>query len=248
LPGVDGDLAGAITLARRLAPHPDLDGSRLHLAARYRAAGGGTALGGDFYDVVPLTDGSVRAVVGDVSGHGPEKAAIAVALRFAWRAYVAAGISPLTGLVNLQSFMSAERPDPSLFVTVCDATISRDRRSLTVRLAGHPGPVLLGDGPPRALVGAPGPALGLSGLPDWCPQKFSLPERWALLFYTDGLVEGRQRGTPERLGVEGLTALVGSLRWSPARLGELADQVLEAVEGHNGGPLPDDVTLFFLAN
>lgn len=78
-------------LERGLLPRPLLDGSDLRFAARYRPGRSRALLGGDFYDTVRTQDGTVHAMIGDVSGHGPDEAALGVELRIAWRALTFAG-------------------------------------------------------------------------------------------------------------------------------------------------------------
>ena len=109
-------------------------------ASHYRPGRARAVLGGDFYDVVELPDGRVRAVIGDVMGHGPDEAALGVHLRVAWRALVLADVADDQILVALSRLLEAESPG-GIFVTVCDATIDRDL-GLTIRVAGHPPPLL----------------------------------------------------------------------------------------------------------
>src|SRR5206468_2012152 len=72
-------------LERGLLPSPLLHTKDLEVVARYRPGRSQSLLGGDFYDVVETGDGTVHAVIGDVSGHGAAEAAIGVCLRVAWR-------------------------------------------------------------------------------------------------------------------------------------------------------------------
>ena len=237
-------------LERGLLARPMLRKAGLRSVARYRSGGGSLLLGGDFYDAIELEDGRVRVVIGDVSGHGPDEAAIGVALRIAWRGLVLAGLDEGSVLANMQSLLAAERLHESLFATVCDATISVDRSTLTLRTAGHPAPILIGpDGP---LLGEPavepGVPLGVFDSTSWTAQHFALPQPWALVFYTDGIVEGRcQEDRRARLGVEGLLARLPRSAWEQGDLGWLADQLLAIAEGQNGGPVPDDIALFLVA-
>ena len=131
-------------LERGLLARPMLRQAGLRSASRYRSGGGSLLLGGDFYDAIELEDGRVRVVIGDVSGHGPDEAAMGVALRIAWRGLVLAGLDEDAILANMQSLLVAERLHDALFATVCDATISVDRSTLTLRTAGHPPPILSG--------------------------------------------------------------------------------------------------------
>ena len=81
-------------LERGLLPRPIIANPALRWATRYRPGGQRTLLGGDFFDGIELSDGTIRFLIGDVSGHGPDEAALGVALRVAWRALVLGGCGP----------------------------------------------------------------------------------------------------------------------------------------------------------
>ncbi len=239
--------AESARLERGLLARPLLAQSGLRSVARYRSAGGSLLLGGDFYDAIELADGSVRLVIGDVSGHGPDEAAIGVALRIAWRGFVLGGLDQEAMLPNLQALLDAERHNDDLFTTVCDATIAPDRRSVALRLAGHPGPILMGEDT-HQLTASPGLPLGLFETSQWHSEVFALPPQWTLIFYTDGIVEGRTRDDPsKRLGASGLISQLRSGGWPSDNLGELADRLLAVAEEQNGGAPPDDIALFLVA-
>jgi serine phosphatase RsbU (regulator of sigma subunit) len=239
--------AESARLERGLLARPMLAQSGLRSASRYRSAGGSLLLGGDFYDAIELADGSVRLVIGDVSGHGPDEAAIGVALRIAWRGFVLGRVEQEAVLPNLQALLDAERHNDDLFATVCDATIAPDRRSIALRLAGHPGPILMGEDP-HQLTASPGLPLGIFETSQWHSEVFPLPPQWTLIFYTDGIVEGRTRDDPsKRLGPSGLISQLRSGGWPSDNLGELADRLLAVAEEQNGGAPPDDIALFLVA-
>ena len=82
--------------------------------------------------------GTVRVVVGDACGHGPDEAALGVALRVAWRALVLGGVVPDAIMPALERVLETERFDEQIFVTLCDLTLHPDLRQAQVRLAGHP--------------------------------------------------------------------------------------------------------------
>src|SRR3546814_8090272 len=88
-------------------------------ASRYRPGAGSAVLGGDFFDTVETEDGSIRMVIGDVSGHGPEEAALGVCLRIAWRTLVLAGRPDDEVLPGLDAVLRAER-QADHFCPVCD--------------------------------------------------------------------------------------------------------------------------------
>jgi len=230
-------------LERGLLPAPLVDDDRLVLNAHYRPGRRRALLGGDFYDAVEDASGAVHAVIGDVSGHGPDAAALGVALRIAWRTLVIGGGSPDELLPTLQVVHDHERPEAWMFTTLCMATIAPDRRHLTLRLAGHPPPLLIADGAITALEpGRWDPPLGVDDGNRWTAYEHALPSAWSLLLYTDGLIEGRTGVGNARLGGEGLAAMVrGVLGSGPS---DLVAALVERAEELNGGPLLDDVAAF----
>ncbi|MBF8193968.1 fused response regulator/phosphatase [Nonomuraea sp. K274] len=190
-----------------------LPGALLHTDAiehltRYLPGSGGT-LAGDFYDTVQTPDGAVHVVVGDVCGHGPDEAALGVALRIAWRTLVLAGQTGDTLLRTLDTLLRAERNAPEIFTTLCMATITPDLSVARMRVVGHPPPVLVRDGEVEALQGTPsGPPLGIFTDAEWSVIDVPLGEEWSIMLYTDGLIEAVVGERDELLGVDGLVDLV----------------------------------------
>jgi serine phosphatase RsbU (regulator of sigma subunit) len=235
-------------IQRGLLPRPLLRSDDLEVATVYRPGGGGDVLGGDFYDAVELEDGTLRAVIGDVCGHGPDEAALGVSLRIAWRTLVVAGTPHDRVLPALDDVLVAERQHDETFVTVCDITIPPARRAATVRLAGHPPPLLLGASAPAVWPdGKCGPPLGVLPGQTWAASMAELPEPWSVLLYTDGIIEGRQAGGADRIGVEGLIARLGLAGLGPDNRETGLEATLAWAEEENAGPLADDVALMLLA-
>jgi serine phosphatase RsbU (regulator of sigma subunit) len=233
-------------LERGLLATPLVDEAALGLATHYQPGRRRALLGGDFYDAVQRADGSVHAVIADVCGHGPDEAALGVCLRVAWRTLVLAGVGPDPLLATLQEILEHERHEESVFTTLCMATVDVRGRRAELRVAGHPPPlVLVGDEVTPIEVPRPGPPLGVIEDARWAPQTLELPPGWALLLYTDGLVEGR-RGDG-RLGEEGLSELVATARRAGAEPWGLLRNVVERAEELNGGPLVDDAAALLLA-
>ncbi|TYB62644.1 fused response regulator/phosphatase [Nonomuraea sp. PA05] len=191
-----------------LLPDPLLRTTAIEHMTRYLPGSGGT-LAGDFFDTVQTPDGSVHVVVGDVCGHGPDEAALGVALRIAWRTLVLAGQTGDTLLRTLDTLLRAERKAPEIFTTLCTATISPDLCSARMRVVGHPPPVLVRDGAVEVLQGTPsGPPLGIFPDASWSVIDVPLGGQWSMMLYTDGLIEAAV-GEPSRfLGVDGLVELV----------------------------------------
>ncbi|WP_410171878.1 PP2C family protein-serine/threonine phosphatase [Amycolatopsis heterodermiae] len=233
-------------LERGLLPTPLLADDRLGLAVRYRPGRDGALLGGDFYDTVELADGTVEVIIGDVCGHGPDEAALGVALRIAWRALVLAGLPAADVLATVDRVLVNEQIEP-LFATACMVTVAPDRTSARMVLAGHPPPLLLtragaaGFLPSDAL----GPPLGLPLKRPRRQTEVTLEPGWSLLLYTDGIFEGRSGGN-DRLGRTRMAALAGELLTGPGDPGAALDALIGRVQQLNDGPLDDDVALVLL--
>jgi len=240
-------------LERGLLPTPLLVDPSLSFATRYRPGRDGALLGGDFYDAVELPDGTVQMMIGDVCGHGPDEAALGVALRIAWRACVFAGLPKAEVLATVDRVLVHERIEP-IFATACMVSIAADRRSLRMCLAGHPPPVLItADGEAQLLpsdrLGVP---LGLVADATWQRREVQLEPGWSLLLYTDGVFEGRINGGTERLGHEDMAALLPALlRGVPGWRRDAhpaLDQLIADVEQLNQGPLDDDLAVVMLTH
>ncbi|MFH9202448.1 PP2C family protein-serine/threonine phosphatase [Streptomyces anulatus] len=236
-------------LERGLLPTPLLDGSGLSFAARYRPGRSRALLGGDFYDVVRTPDGTVHAMIGDVCGHGPDEAALGVELRIAWRALTLAGLCGDELLSTLQQVLEHERQSEEIFATLCTVDIAPDGRRAGLCLAGHPAPLLARRGQPARLLPYQdgGPALGLLPRARWPRRQVELGGAWSLMMYTDGLIEGRVgTGGSERLGQDGMVAMVNSRLEQGLAGEELLEAAVAEVRELNGGELTDDVAVLLL--
>src|ERR1700678_445692 len=240
-------------LERGLLPSPLLGDSRLRVSARCLAGGQHMLLGGDFYDVVEVADGWVHALIGDVGGRAPAEAALGVCLRVAWRALVLAGQPPDDVLSAVQLVLRHEQQDEAMFATVCMMSVAPDRSSGVLRLAGHPPPLLVTPDGITELTGPTSPPPGLNDRESWAARAVELGDRWSLLLYTDGLIEGRIAKGPYRLGTDGLMELVrDALGPPPLGLGgghddTLLDRLIEQVRDLNSGELDDDIAILALS-
>jgi serine phosphatase RsbU (regulator of sigma subunit) len=239
-------------LERGLLPTPILEDPRLTAANQYRAGGAQRLLGGDFYDLVQAADGWVHALVGDVCGHGPAEAALGVSLRAAWRALVLAGQEPSDVLSAVQLVLQHEQQEEAMFATVCMLSVAPDRRRGILRLAGHPLPLLVTPDHIAELSGPASPPVGLNDTGRWPGREVELGQRWAVLMYTDGLIEGRINRGPYRLGTEGLTGLVidalGTAPFDPRQVSDeaLLARLISEVRDLNSGDLNDDIAILGL--
>jgi serine phosphatase RsbU (regulator of sigma subunit) len=238
-------------LERGLLPRPLLTDERVAVASGYRPGRERALLGGDFYDVVEAADGTLHAVIGDVCGHDPDAAALGVCLRIAWRTLVLGGREPEELLGTLEQVLEHERLAEEVFATACMVSIAPDRRSATLRVAGHPLPVLVNGAQATELPAPPSrPPLGVGATAGaWPEVAVALPAGWQLLLYTDGLIEGRVDGGDDRLGAQRLVALVAERAAAgDTRPGSvLIDHLIATAEHFNGGDLADDVAVLVLA-
>ena len=177
-------------LERGLLPKPLLDQDAITSATYYQPGRDNAVLGGDFFDVVQTADGRVHAVVGDVMGHGPDEAALGVHLRVAWRTLLLAGTPDDQILPTLAELLDAEQDVRRRYVTACNVTM--DGTSLTVRLAGHPAPIMCRGDEASYPALAVGPPLGVSaasGGVQWPDNRLETPPGTSVLLYTDGLLD-----------------------------------------------------------
>jgi serine phosphatase RsbU (regulator of sigma subunit) len=232
-------------MERALLPKPILASEDTGLSVTYRPGNEGAQLGGDFYDAVELPNGWLRVVIGDVSGHGPDEAALGASLRSAWRALVLAGFPTREVLDTVEQVLRTERHHEHAFVTLCMLDIEASRRVASVSLAGHPAPMLLTDSDVD-FVGEDrrGPLMGIIDGVEWPSATVELPEQWALMLYTDGLVEGHAGpGTRERLGEARALDIVRRHHHAGTEGTDLIDAVVSEVEQLHGAPLDDDVAV-----
>jgi CheY-like chemotaxis protein len=201
-------------LERGLLPTPLLRSNRVSCATYYEPGRNLAVLGGDFYDVVERPDGQIRAVIGDVMGHGPDEAALGVHLRVAWRTLVLADAPEAQILATLSRLLTAESGASGGFVTACDVTIEADLRA-TFRMAGHPPPLVCAARTSDYLEVQVGPPLGVEGLtgaarrwPEtggWPATRTELAPGSSVILYTDGLLDAYRVPTSRSsLGVDEL--------------------------------------------
>jgi serine phosphatase RsbU (regulator of sigma subunit) len=234
-------------LQRGLLPSPLLRDDELGLALFYRPGSERALLGGDFYDVVQ-TDTGVHVVIGDVSGHGPDEAALGVALRIAWRSLVLAGLPPEDVLRGVEQVLLAERNDDERFATVAMISLHPDQSFADVVLCGHPSPLLVTDAGVCELVGDELPMLTLLQDRAIRATRVELDGAWGLFLFTDGLIEGGREPGTEPFGVDELKRNLDALVRRGVPRPQLGPDLLAEAERCNGGPLTDDVAVLVVGS
>jgi serine phosphatase RsbU (regulator of sigma subunit) len=235
-------------LERGLLPTPIVSDPGLRVTARYSPGGQRLLLGGDFYDVVQTADGTLHAVVGDVCGHGPDEAALGVSMRVAWRTMVLADRPTTEVLTVVNQVFTHERYQPNLFTTMCVLAVDPGRQKGTLHLVGHPPPLLITDAGVREMAAPVRTPVGVGDGTRWPSAEVYLGDRWTVLMYTDGLIEGRVHNERRRLDVEGLVPLVEAALAEGLHDDLLLDRVISDVRDLNGGALDDDMAVVALSH
>ncbi|MGW6582461.1 SpoIIE family protein phosphatase [Streptomyces globisporus] len=242
----------SLALQRQLLPHHLPPQSAVRTAYRYLPADDVTGVGGDWFDVIPLSGTRVGLVVGDVVGHGLQAAATMGRLRTSVRAFAQLDMAPdelLTRLDDLVGQPAEEPPDAyggavetydvTTGATCLYAVYDPVSRRCVMARAGHLPPAIVD---PDGRVSFPdlpaGPPLGLGGLP-FESMEFELPVGSLLALFTDGLVEARDHDIGH-----GLDTLGRVLADRSASLEELCDRAVSELVP--GGTSADDTALLLV--
>jgi sigma-B regulation protein RsbU (phosphoserine phosphatase) len=143
---------------------------------------------GDYYDVVPLGDGRVALVVGDVSGHGLGPAMFMASARALARALLGRRTSPTEIMQTLNAFLARDMPSSS-FMTFFLGILDPATRTLTYANAGHNAPVLVRADGSRAELGRTGPVLSVIDDATYRSADVVLRPGDVAILYTDGIFE-----------------------------------------------------------
>ncbi|QOV36902.1 sodium/proline symporter PutP [Streptomyces ferrugineus] len=241
----------ARSMQRYLLPHELAGGSALEVASWYLPADAPSGVGGDWFDVIPLSGARVALVVGDVVGHGMNAAATMGRLRTAVRTLADLDLPPDELLAHLDDLVighMAEHGDAGpaaadgesagaafLGATCLYAVYDPVSRRCTLARAGHLPPVVVGpDGTADILDLPAGPPLGLGYLP-FESIEVELAEGSLIALYTDGLIETFDRDIDV-----GLSRLGEALTVRGTALAEIGRGAVDALLT---GPPSDDVAL-----
>jgi hypothetical protein len=220
-------------LQRSLLPRklPKLPGGVA--VARYLPATVGLEVGGDWYDVIPLSENHVALVVGDVQGHSAAAATIMGQMRTAIRAYAVEGHPPDVVVSRANRLLVGMETD--LFATCCYVAIDMEEGTAWCVRAGHLPPLLRDpDGTTREVTIEGGPPLGVVAEAEYPMSSAALAPGAVLTLLTDGLVESSSLHLEE-----GLRRVCDVLSTAdPSDAGRMADKLLGGVNRRD-----DDVAL-----
>ena len=195
------------------------------------------AVGGDWYDFIPLSNGRWGLVLADVSGKGTAAALLMSATRGMLRSLARSGSGPAEVLTRLNNMLVEDFPS-GRFVTMVYAELDPATRTLRLANAGHPPPLLVEPDGHRWVASEHGLPLGVA-ISKFSETEITLGDHSRIAFYSDGITEasvdsGEEYG-PERL--------LGQLRSPDASLESLLADVKRFV---NGSGLRDDATVIMV--
>jgi PAS domain S-box-containing protein len=261
----DDDLTFAIDLARRAALA--IDNARLYeesshvartlqnsllpprlpaipgmqLAARYRPAGRGNEVGGDFFDVFATDDDEWALAIGDVCGKGVGAAAVTGLARHTIRAAAMREKHPNDVLQILnEAILRAdvdERFCTAIFIRLLPG---EGLRELEMSSGGHPTPLILRASGDVVPIDCPGMLIGLFPDTELRNCDITLHPGDALVMYTDGVVEGRQPNVGEEALKSALASCVGMDAVS------IGEKIEERVVASQDGDPADDIAVLVL--
>ncbi len=235
----------AQTLQKSLLPPalPAVDG--IGFGAEYVPTLGDAEVGGDFYDLVPMPDGRWLVVIGDVSGKGVQAATITGLVRDVIRVLVRDG-RPVPDIMARINETLVERGG-GRYCTLAMAAVARGAEGqldVTLHLAGHDKPVLVGADGKAVFVGTPGTALGLLPRVKSPNLVVAMGPGDVMIFYTDGVTERRRGG--ELFGIERLRAAAGTLAGLSAAA--VATRLRATALAFSPEPPRDDIAILALRN
>jgi serine phosphatase RsbU (regulator of sigma subunit)/anti-sigma regulatory factor (Ser/Thr protein kinase) len=233
----DHRIAEALQRSVLPAGLPELRG--LRLAARYLPAATEAAVGGDWFDAIPLADGRVGLAIGDVVGTGVDAAALMSKLRTAVRVFALEGAEPAELTTRLSRFIEFEEPDSMATFAYC--LLEPDKAELSLACAGHPPPLLVLPGGRAEYVDLEvGVPLGVARGPRYQQSAFTIPPGAILVLYTDGLIERRDSRLADRQATLAATAGAAPLdaellcaHLVDSMLGEAADDDVAVLAAQN---------------
>jgi sigma-B regulation protein RsbU (phosphoserine phosphatase) len=234
------DLAHDLQL--KLLPSPLVLAAKVDVTARCRQA---DSVGGDFYNLLNLSEDRIGVMIGDVTSHGFASALIMALAMAASGIHAAAATSPSDALERLELSLIPELGRTEMFLQLFFGVIDPKDHRLTFANAGHPHAFVVDGGTGVATrLEATRPPLGLVAKPGedrarpWRPKDI-------LCLFTDGIADAAGETSPTRFGEERVLAHVRALRTRPVR------EILEAIYADvaaftGGGRASDDRTLVLL--
>ena len=231
-------IAREVQVSLQPAKAPDLEGCDLHginIPSR--------AIGGDYFDFIPIVDGHVGIVVADVVGKGIPASLTMAGFRAFLHAEIRNNYAIRTIFAKVNNLLQ-EGLAPNQFVSAFYGVLDVTRRRLTYSNAGHNPPILLRPNGKRRLLVSGGPVLGIIRGSAYNERFIDLIPGDVLVLYTDGVVEA-ENPAGEMFGRERLRELVRANEALDAK--SLCETVYrEVLHFGNQSELADDTTVVVL--
>ncbi len=225
-------------------PHvEDGNGCSIEFASRYAPSSG---LAGDFFEVVPVSEGCVGVLICDVMGHGVRSALIVAMLRGLLEKQRGQAGDPGAFLSGLNEGLCSilTRACTTMFATAFYGVIDLKGRTLTYACAGHPGAIvdsMQGVGQIPSDRSGKGPGLGLFSGAFFPVGSVPLERVRRLLLFTDGIIEAQNAAGESFLESRLLEAVAGS---SHKPIDGQLEGVMEGVRAFSGSAhFEDDVCM-----
>ena len=223
----------AETLQQSLLPSRAAKVPGVVIDFRYVPGVAGLDIGGDWYDAIPLDEGRLMVIVGDVSGRGLGAGTVMASLRYAVRAFASQGDTPTVILHKLNALLDVH--DDGHFATVLCAVIDIASHSVTFANAGHPNPLLIEGEHALVIETEVGLPIGVRRDAEYAPITRGVAAGATLLMFTDGLFERRTESVD--VGLERLRQSASGSRRS------LADTLSEIIDVQTPGGGDDDTAV-----
>ncbi len=204
-------------------------------------------VGGDFFDVLKLSDTCMLALITDVMGSGIPAAMFAVILRGLVRASLAWASQPAEMLRRVNQLLFNELSEVEMFITAQLVHVDLEKNRVTVANAGHC-PLLIGRGRSCASRRLPeGMPLGILPDPEFAEETLPLESGARLLLYTDGLTEVSGPDGSE-FGIKRLAGWLASCAREGAPVDVMKNNLLEELKRFRSDePLRDDQTFLIMS-
>jgi len=226
------DAAGAIQFGLLPGQSPDI--SSFEVSGLCMPCG---AVGGDWYDFIPLKDGRVALVLADVSGKGMGAALLMASTRSILRLIATSGLSPTEVLQNVNRVLIEDFPRYR-YVTMIYAILDPSDRSVVFANAGHPWPLSINSSGAHFWQTDAGLPLGFLD-ESYSEQKIDMRKENCIYFYSDGVTEAMNPSSDEY----GTSRLQGHVAQSRASIKGILDDVNNFMDGN---PANDDITIVMI--
>ena len=233
---LDSDLALARQVMEELLPHTTPAISGLDIAGAHETS---LAVGGDYYEFIPLVDERWAVVIADVVGKGIAAAILVSAIRASMSSLVGHELAVRAIMRRANRFFH-ESVEEGKYVTLFYMVFDPTRRRMLYVNAGHVPPVLLRANGQLELLEEGGMPLGLFEAPRYFEGHIAMEEGDVLTMYTDGVVE-TPNSEDDFYGMDRMVDRVKERATHSAT--EICSAIMQDVRRHGGGARADDRTL-----